>query len=47
MLRKYNFVNKRYKVLRGIPCVWKIQNIQQYFVLHAFKSDDEWRNELS
>ena len=48
-LRKYNFVNlsnvknnyKRDKVLRGTTCVWKILNIQQDFVLHAFKSDDE------
>ena len=54
-LRKYNFVNafnvkndyKRYKVLRKTTCVWKMQNIQQDFVLHAFKSDDELRNELS
>ena len=48
-LRKYNFVNsfnvktefKRYKVLQGPTCVWKLHNIQQEFVLHAFKSDDE------
>ena len=55
-LRKYNFVNsfnvktdfKRYKVLQhGTTCVWKMQNIQQESVSHAFKSDDELRNELS
>ena len=54
-LIKYNFVNsfnvktdfKRYKVVQGTICVWKMQNIQQEFVLHAFKSDDELQNELS
>ena len=54
-LRKYNFVNlfnvktdfKHYKVLQGTTYVWKMQNIQQEFVLRAFKSDDELRNELS
>ena len=54
-LRKYNFVNsfnvktafKRYIVLQGTTCVWKMQNIQQGLVLHAFKSDDELRNKLS
>ena len=54
-LRKYSFVNsfnvknayKHYKVLQGTTCIWKIQNTQQYFVLHAFKSDDELRSELS
>ena len=54
-LRKYNFVNsfnvktdfQCYKVLHGTTCVWKLQNIQQEFVLHAFKSDDELRNKLS
>ena len=53
--RKYNSVKsfdvktdiKRYKVLPGVTCVWKMQNIQQEFVLRAFKSDDELRNELS
>ena len=54
-LRQYNFVNsfnvktgfKCYKLLQGTTCEWKMQNIQQTFVLHAFKSDDEMRNELS
>ena len=54
-LRKYNFVNsvnvktdfKRYTELQGTTCVWKMQNIQQEFVLHAFKLDDELRNKLS
>ena len=48
-LRKNNFVNslnvkkdyKHYKQLRGTMCIWKMQNIQQVFVLHAFKSDDD------
>ena len=47
--RKYKFVNsfnvktdfKRYKVLQGTTYVWKMQNIQQEFVLYAFKSDAE------
>ena len=50
-LRKYNFVNsfnvktdlKCYKVLQGTTCVWKMQTIQQEFVLRAFKADDELR----
>ena len=50
-LRKYNCVNsfnvktdfKHYKVFQGTTCVWKLQNIQQKCVLHAFKSDDELR----
>ena len=54
-LRKYIFVNlfnvntdfNRYEVLQGTTCVWKMQNIQQEFVLHAFKSNDELPNELS
>ena len=37
---------KRYEVLQGTTCVWKMQNIQQEFVLY-FRSDDELRNELS
>ena len=53
--RKHIFVNlfnvnndyKYYTVLRGTTCVWKMQNIQQDFVLHAFKYDDELWNELS
>ena len=39
--------NKPYEVLRGTTCVCEMQTIQQDFVLHAFKSDDELRNELS
>ena len=54
-LRKYIFVNpfnvkndfKHYKVLRGTIFVRQMQSMQQDFVLHAFKSDDELRNELS
>ena len=38
---------KYYKVLQGTTCVWKMQDIQEHFVLHAFKSDDELRNKLS
>ena len=37
---------KCYKVLQGTTFVWKKQNIQQEFVLHAFKSDHELRDEL-
>ena len=55
ILRKYNFVKsckvkndcKRYKALREMTCAWKIQNLQQWFVLHAFKFYDELRNKLS
>ena len=47
-LRQYNFVNsfnvktgfKCYKLLQGTTCVCKMQNIEQTFVLHAFKSDN-------
>ena len=54
-IRKYNFVNSfnvktdfiGNKILQGTTCVWKMQNIQQETVLHAFKSDDELRDELS
>ena len=45
-LRKYKFMNsfnvetdfKRYTVLPGTTCVWKMQHIQQEYVWHAFKS---------
>ena len=55
ILRKYNFVNsfnvktdfKCFKELQGTICVRKMQNVQQELVLHAFKSDNELRNELS
>ena len=39
-----NIINKRYEVLQGTACVWKMQNIQHEFVLHAF---NQVRNELS
>ena len=53
--KHYNFENsfnvkndyKRYKVLWGTTRVWKMQHIQQEFVLHALKSDDEMRKEHS
>ena len=35
------------KLIRETTYIWKMQNIQQEFVSHAFKSDEEWQNDPS
>ena len=46
LVNSFNVENDN-KVIRLTTHVWKMQNIQQEFVLHVFKSDDELRNKLS